>query len=110
ARAGASIRRSVYLCSCTGCARAVARQTRHRRRPEGYQAVRMPDVALKPQVYKDPRPKEYFDQFHERVRSQEPEWIYELVRTVTVWHALISFRARGLGAENVPNGPVILAP
>ena len=29
----------------------------------------MPDVELKPQVYKDPRPKEYFDQFHELVRS-----------------------------------------
>ena len=25
----------------------------------------MPDVELKPQVYKDPRPKEYFDQFSE---------------------------------------------
>jgi 1-acyl-sn-glycerol-3-phosphate acyltransferase len=70
----------------------------------------MPDVELKPQVYKDPRPKEYFDQFHERVRSSKPEWIYEVVRTITVWHAMITFRARGLDAENVPNGPVILAP
>ena len=33
----------------------------------------MPDVELKPQVYKDPRPKEYFDRFHERVRRTEPE-------------------------------------
>ncbi len=70
----------------------------------------MPDVELKPQVYKDPRPKEFFDQFHERVRDHEPEPIYEVVRVLTVLHALISFRARGLGAENVPNGPVILAP
>src|SRR2546423_5119987 len=70
----------------------------------------MPDVELKPQVYKDPRPKEYFDHFHELVRSREPEAIYEVVRTVTVLWALIAFRARGLGTENVPNGPVILAP
>jgi 1-acyl-sn-glycerol-3-phosphate acyltransferase len=70
----------------------------------------MADVELKPQVYKDPRPKEYFDSFHERVRSGEPEPIYEVVRVLTVMHALITFRARGYGSENVPNGPVILAP
>ncbi len=70
----------------------------------------MPDVELKPQVYKDPRPKEYFDRFHERVRTTEPEAVYEVVRVMTVLHALITFRARGIGAERVPNGPVILAP
>jgi 1-acyl-sn-glycerol-3-phosphate acyltransferase len=71
----------------------------------------MPDVELKPQVYKDPRPKEYFDHFHELVRSEEPETkVYEVVRVATVLWALIAFRARGLGTENVPNGPVILAP
>src|SRR5436305_7347649 len=71
----------------------------------------MPDVELKPQVYKDPRPKEYFDRFHELVRSEEPEAkVYEVTRVLTSLHALIAFRARGLGTENVPNGPVILAP
>jgi 1-acyl-sn-glycerol-3-phosphate acyltransferase len=70
----------------------------------------MADVEIKPQVYKDPRPKEYFDQFHARVRDHEPEPIYEVVRVATVLHALISFRARGFGSENVPNGPLILAP
>jgi 1-acyl-sn-glycerol-3-phosphate acyltransferase len=70
----------------------------------------MTDVELKPQVYKDPRPKEFFDPFHARVRDHEPEPIYEVVRGVTVLHALIAFRARGYGTENVPNGPVILAP
>ena len=29
---------------------------------------------------------------------------------LTVLHALITFRARGIGSENVPGGPVILAP
>jgi 1-acyl-sn-glycerol-3-phosphate acyltransferase len=70
----------------------------------------MADVELKPQVYKDERPPEYFAPFHERVRSGEPEWIYEIVRIVTVMNALITFRARGVDAENVPDGPVILAP
>jgi 1-acyl-sn-glycerol-3-phosphate acyltransferase len=70
----------------------------------------MPDVELKPQVYKDPRPEEFFDEFHERVRTREPEPIYEVVRAVTVMHALITHRARGIDSDLVPNGPVILAP
>jgi 1-acyl-sn-glycerol-3-phosphate acyltransferase len=70
----------------------------------------MPDVELKPQVYKDPRPKEYFDRFHERVRDHEPEAAYEGVRVLMQLHALITYRARAIGAELVPNGPVILAP
>jgi 1-acyl-sn-glycerol-3-phosphate acyltransferase len=70
----------------------------------------LPDVELKPQVYKDPRPKEFFDPYHELVRDHEPEWVYELVRVVTMSWALTAYRARGLDTENVPNGPVILAP
>ena len=71
----------------------------------------MPDVQLKPQVYKDPRPKEYFDRFHELVRTHEPEAkVYEVVRVVTVLTALTAFRARGYDTYKVPNGPVILAP
>ena len=71
----------------------------------------MPDVELKPQVYKDPRPKEFFDHFHEVVRSQPPESkVYETVRVFTELNALLVYRARGIGSENVPNGPVILAP
>ncbi|HEY5187562.1 MAG TPA: lysophospholipid acyltransferase family protein [Solirubrobacteraceae bacterium] len=69
------------------------------------------DVELKPQRYKDERPKEYFDQYHARVRDHEPEArSYEPVRIVTVLHALITFRARGIGSERVPGGPLILAP
>jgi 1-acyl-sn-glycerol-3-phosphate acyltransferase len=71
----------------------------------------MPDVELKPQVYKDPRPKEYFDHFHELVRNHEPEAkVFETTRVLTVMWALIAFRARGIDSQNVPNGPVILAP
>jgi 1-acyl-sn-glycerol-3-phosphate acyltransferase len=69
------------------------------------------DVELKPQVYKDPRPAEYFAPFHERVRTREPEAkVYEVLRVVTVLHALITYRARAFGSDNVPTGPVILAP
>ena len=70
----------------------------------------MSDVQIKPQVYKDQRPPEYFDQFHARTRSGPPEPVYEVVRAVTGALALTAFRARGVASENVPNGPVILAP
>jgi 1-acyl-sn-glycerol-3-phosphate acyltransferase len=69
-----------------------------------------PDVKLRAQVYKDPRPAETFAPFHERTRDHGPEWIYEVVRVVTMLNALITFRTQGYGTQNVPNGPVILAP
>ena len=68
------------------------------------------DVKIKPQVYRDPRPAETFDRHHARVRRQGPEWPSELVRVITVWIAVVFFRAESSGAENVPNGPLILAP
>ena len=41
----------------------------------------MSDLApMREQVYTDPRPKEYFDRFHERARTREPDWVYEVVR------------------------------
>src|SRR5579872_5559314 len=71
----------------------------------------MPDVELKPQVYRDPRPKEHFDRYHALVRDHAPETkVYELTRILTVLVSLGLFRARGFDSYNVPNGPVILAP
>jgi 1-acyl-sn-glycerol-3-phosphate acyltransferase len=71
----------------------------------------MADVEIKPQRYRDARPPEYFDRFHERVRTQEPEArSYEIVRIATVLHALIAFRARSINTQRVPLGPLILAP
>jgi 1-acyl-sn-glycerol-3-phosphate acyltransferase len=68
-------------------------------------------VAIKEQVYKDPRPKEHFDRFHERSRTREPDWVYEATRVVTSIYAWTFFRARAAGAEKVPaRGPVIIAP
>ena len=69
----------------------------------------MPD--LKPQVYKDPRPAEYFDRFHERSRTREPDWVYDVARIVLTPPCLLAYRLRAIGEENVPTtGPVILAP
>lgn len=67
--------------------------------------------SLKPQVYADPRPKEYFDRFHERARRRGPSFVYEAVRLVSSLYAWTLLRARAIGAQNVPEtGPAILAP
>jgi 1-acyl-sn-glycerol-3-phosphate acyltransferase len=69
----------------------------------------MPEI--KPQVYKDPRPPEYFTPFHRRARNLGPGWIYDLARVVLTPPTLLLYRARAIGTENVPSsGPVILAP
>ena len=66
---------------------------------------------MKEQVYKDPRPKEYFDRFHERTRSRRADAMYEVVRAVTAVYALVFFRAQCISSDKVPqSGPVILAP
>jgi 1-acyl-sn-glycerol-3-phosphate acyltransferase len=66
---------------------------------------------MRDQVYKDPRPAEHFDHFHERSRTRDPDWVYEAVRVATTLYAWTFFRARGISAEKVPAaGPVILAP
>ncbi len=66
---------------------------------------------MKEQVYKDQRPAEYFDRFHQRARTREPDAMYELVRMITSLWAWTGFRARCISSEKVPaSGPVILAP
>ncbi|QEC50233.1 1-acyl-sn-glycerol-3-phosphate acyltransferase [Baekduia soli] len=68
-------------------------------------------ASMKAQVYRDPRPKEFFDRFHERARTKPPNWAYEAVRICTALYSLVFFRARAISAEKVPpSGPVILAP
>ena len=72
----------------------------------------MSDLApMREQVYTDPRPKEHFDRFHERARTHSPNFVYELVRTITSVYAYTLLRARPISTENVPGaGAVILAP
>ena len=72
----------------------------------------MSDLApMREQVYSDPRPKEYFDRFHARARTREPDWVYDLVRVITSLYAYTFLRARAISSENAPgSGAVILAP
>jgi 1-acyl-sn-glycerol-3-phosphate acyltransferase len=66
---------------------------------------------IRAQVYKDPRPAEYFERFHARARTRAPDAMYEIVRIATSLYAWIAFRTRGIAPEHVPpSGPVILAP
>jgi 1-acyl-sn-glycerol-3-phosphate acyltransferase len=65
---------------------------------------------MKPQVYKDPRPAEYFTQFHEAARMGVG-WTYTLARIVLTLPTLLIYRVRKIGLENVPReGALILAP
>ncbi len=73
----------------------------------------MPDdlAPLKPQVYLDPRPASYFERFHTRARTREPDWVYTFVKVVSYPYCRFAFRLRAGDAERVPaTGPVILAP
>jgi len=65
---------------------------------------------IKPQVYRDERPAEYFDQFHEAARGGVG-WTYTLVRILVTLPALLIYRVRAIGVKNVPEaGGLILAP
>ncbi len=66
---------------------------------------------MKPQVYKDDRPVEYFTGFHERVRAGRPDWAYGLVRSLVTPYMLVVNRARVIDSDKIPvEGPVIIAP
>jgi 1-acyl-sn-glycerol-3-phosphate acyltransferase len=66
---------------------------------------------MKPQVYKDDRPAEYFTHFHDWIRTHRPGWTYELVRLVMTPFLGIVYRAWSLDSNNVPkDGAFILAP
>ena len=75
-------------------------------------AATPPDVVeIREQVYKDPRPKEHFDPFHERSRTKSPEPMYSIVRTAVTLYGLTFFRETCISSDKVPqSGPVILAP
>ncbi|HEX6230060.1 MAG TPA: lysophospholipid acyltransferase family protein [Solirubrobacterales bacterium] len=65
---------------------------------------------IKPQVYKDDRPAEYFEKFHARAR-RGVGWTYPFVRVLVTLPTLLFYRTRAIGLKNVPrSGPLILAP
>ena len=66
---------------------------------------------MKPQVYQDPRPAEYFTKYHDRVRRGPPDYMYRVVRIVLTPIILLFYRFRAIDVSNVPaRGPVLLAP
>lgn len=68
----------------------------------------MPDI--KPQVYKDPRPADYFLPFHEAAR-RGVGWTYTAVRILLTLPTILIYRVRAIGVRNVPrSGPLVLAP
>jgi 1-acyl-sn-glycerol-3-phosphate acyltransferase len=65
---------------------------------------------MRPQTYKDPRPAEYFTQFHAAARKGVG-WTYTFVRIVLTLPTMLIYRVRGIGLENVPReGALVLAP
>jgi 1-acyl-sn-glycerol-3-phosphate acyltransferase len=65
---------------------------------------------MKPQTYKDPRPAEYFTQFHEAARKGVG-WTYTFARIVLTVPTILIYRLRAIGVENVPRqGALVLAP
>jgi 1-acyl-sn-glycerol-3-phosphate acyltransferase len=65
---------------------------------------------MKPQVYLDPRPAEYFDQFH-RLARRRSVWMYSIARVILTPLVLLTYRVRAVGRENVPReGALVLAP
>ncbi len=73
-------------------------------------AISLPMPDMKPQVYKDERPAEYFDQFHTAAR-RGVGWTYTFVRLILSLPTLLIYRVRAIGVENVPkSGPLLLAP
>ena len=66
---------------------------------------------MKPQVYIDPRPEEFFTKYHVRTRTRRPDWVYPLARIILSIPVLLVYRFRAIDVDNVPyEGPVILAP
>lgn len=69
------------------------------------------DARLRDQVYREERPAEDFAAYHERARTKEPGWVYDVARVLTSLIAWGGYRTLPLATENVPkSGPLLLAP
>ena len=65
---------------------------------------------MKPQVYRDERPAEYFDQFYESAR-QGAGWTYDVARLIITVPTILLYRVTATGRKNVPKrGAAVLAP
>lgn len=65
---------------------------------------------MKPQVYRDERPAEYFDQFYESA-CKGAGWTYTAARLVVTLPTILLYRVTAHGRKNVPRrGAAVLAP
>ncbi|MDX6605292.1 MAG: 1-acyl-sn-glycerol-3-phosphate acyltransferase [Solirubrobacterales bacterium] len=65
---------------------------------------------MKPQVYKDPRPAQYFTEFHLAARKGAG-WTYTFARLVVTLPTILIYRVQAIGTANVPRkGALVLAP
>ena len=65
---------------------------------------------MKPQVYLDDRPEEYFDQFHESARKGAG-WTYSVARLLITLPTILMYRVTAQGRKHVPKrGAAVLAP
>jgi 1-acyl-sn-glycerol-3-phosphate acyltransferase len=65
---------------------------------------------MKPQVYRDDRPAEYFDQFYASARKGAG-WTYTVARIIVTIPTILLYRVTVEGRGNVPKrGPAVLAP
>jgi 1-acyl-sn-glycerol-3-phosphate acyltransferase len=68
----------------------------------------MPD--MKPQVYLDDRPAEYFEQFHASARKGAG-WTYTAARILVTIPTILLYRVTAIGRKNVPKrAAAVLAP
>lgn len=66
---------------------------------------------IREQVYRDPRPAEALAPFHAWARTHEPGWTYTATRILLTPIAVLLYRTRPRGRQNVPaEGGFILAP
>jgi 1-acyl-sn-glycerol-3-phosphate acyltransferase len=68
------------------------------------------ESTLKPQVYKDPRPAEYFTKYHAAARKGIG-FAYDAVRMILTLPTILIYRTRAIGVNNVPaHGACIVTP
>lgn len=66
---------------------------------------------LKPQVYRDERPAEYFEPHHRWARTHRPDWVQDLLRLIMLPVCMLLYRTRAEHPEMVPgSGAAIIAP
>jgi 1-acyl-sn-glycerol-3-phosphate acyltransferase len=68
-------------------------------------------VAIREQVYKDPRPLEELQKYYDWPLTHDVKWVYDVVRVLLSLYVWIFFRTTCVDSRNIPtSGPLIFAP